>query len=351
MRKEALAIMSILAGAIIGFAGSVQSYELSRSERRELVRACRPDVARLCAGIRPGGGAIAQCLHANQAELSGGCRTAIASAVKDSGRAADKTATLSSSSQISVYRDIAYGDHPKQRMDIYVPRGATNVPVIFMVHGGAWAIGSKAVARVVNNKINYWLPKGFIFISVDNRLLPDADPLAQAHDVAKALAVAQDRVRSLGGDPRRFVLMGHSAGAHLVTLLSADPAMATRVGAQPWRCVVALDSAAYDVAKIMRSPHPRLYDRAFGNNPGLWWRASPSAQLRSGAPPMLLICSSRRRESCDQAEDFKNIANGIAVSAHVLPLSKSHAAINEDLGKPGAYTDTVDRFIQAAIGR
>lgn len=58
-----------------------------------------------------------------------------------------------------------------------------------------------------------------LFVSVENRLLPEADPLVQAQDVAAALAAAQRKVQTLGGDPRRFVLMGHSAGAHLVALL------------------------------------------------------------------------------------------------------------------------------------
>ncbi|MGO7212496.1 alpha/beta hydrolase [Rhizobium ruizarguesonis] len=248
-----------------------------------------------------------------------------------------------------VYRDIAYGSHPKQRMDIYVPDGAANAPVIFMVHGGAWVVGSKSASRVVDNKVNYWLPKGFIFISVNNRLLPEADPLEQAQDVARALAAAQEKVRSLGGDPRRFVLMGHSAGAHLVMLLSADPAMARQFGATAWRGTVALDSAAYDVAEIMKSPHQRLYDRAFGTDPGSWQRVSPSAQIRPGAQPMLLVCSSPRRPSCAQAKGFDSSAGVAGVRAEVIPVAKSHAAINEDLGKPGAYTATVDQFIQGLI--
>jgi len=186
-------------------------------------------------------------------------------------------------------------------------------------------------------------------VSVDNRLLPEADPLEQAQDVAKALATAQEKVRSLGGDPRSFVLMGHSAGAHLVTLLSANPNMATHVCAQLWRGTVALDSAAYDVAGIMSSPLPRLYDRAFGNDPAFWRRASPSAQLLPAARPMLLVCSSTRRESCAQAEDFEARARTVGVHAAVLPMAKSHFAINEDLGKPGSYAAAVDRFAQRMV--
>ncbi|MBP1861642.1 alpha/beta hydrolase fold domain-containing protein [Rhizobium herbae] len=340
-------MLVLSAGALFCFAGpEAQSQELSRSERRALVQACRADVARVCPGAKLGRGAVAQCLRQNLTQLSDGCRSAIAGVAPGSGQTAGAQVAAA---QTRVYRNIAYGSHPKQRMDIYVPDGATNAPVIFMVHGGAWAIGSKSASRVVENKIAYWLPKGFIFVSVDNRLLPEANPLVQAQDVAKALAAAQERVRSLGGDPRRFVLMGHSAGAHLVTLLSADPNMATRVGAQLWRGTVALDSAAYDVMEIMKSSHPRLYDRAFGNDPAFWRRASPSAQLLPAARPMLLVCSSTRRTSCAQAEGFEAGARTVGVHAAVLPVAKSHSAINEDLGKPGSYTAAVDRFVQRVV--
>jgi acetyl esterase/lipase len=248
-----------------------------------------------------------------------------------------------------VYRDVAYGPDPKQRMDIYVPARVSNAPVILIVHGGGWSRGSKSASGVVDNKVAYWLPKGFIFISTDYRLLPEADPLTQAQDVARALAAAQDKVRTLGGNPRRFVLMGHSAGAHLVALLSSDPAMAARFGARPWRGTVALDSAAYNVTSIMTAPHPPLYDNAFGSDPAYWRRVSPIVQLRSTAPPMLLVCSSLRRTSCSQASDFEQKARRIGVEAEVFPVAKSHSAIDKDLGEPGPYTARVDRFIEAIV--
>jgi acetyl esterase/lipase len=125
-------------------------------------------------------------------------------------------------------RDVAYGSDPAQRMDVYLPPDAKNAPVLLLVHGGAWRIGDKAHGRVVENKVARWVPQGFVVVSVNYRMLPGADPRVQADDVALALATAQRQAPAWGGDPAKFVLMGHSAGAHLVSLLDAQPARAQR---------------------------------------------------------------------------------------------------------------------------
>src|SRR5262249_10514809 len=127
--------------------------------------------------------------------------------------------------------DIAYGADPAQRMDVYLPPHLERAPILLMVHGGAWRIGDKDNARVVDNKVARWVPKGVIFVSVDYRMMPDAEPLTQAADIALALAKVQALASSWGGDPDNIILMGHSAGAHLVALLTAAPELAAGQGA------------------------------------------------------------------------------------------------------------------------
>lgn len=243
-------------------------------------------------------------------------------------------------------RDLAYGSDPRQRYDVYVPDvRVRDAPVIFMVHGGGWRRGDKSMQRVVQNKVAHWVPEGFILVSVNYRLLPAARPLAQAADVAKALAAAQAKARDWGGDPDRFILMGHSAGAHLVSMLNADPRLAQASGARPWLGTVALDSAAYDVTAIMNARHFRLYDRAFGNDPAYWRAASPLLQLRHAGAPFLAVCSSRREDSCPQAQAFVSKATALGMRAQVLPEDLSHAEINGDLGLASPYTASVDAFM------
>ena len=264
-------------------------------------------------------------------------------------RAATPRADLPAGTRIE--RDIAYGNDPKQRYDVYLPAHAQpGAPILFMVHGGGWRRGDKASPGVVGNKAAYWLNQGFVFVSANNRLVPDADPMQQAEDVAAAIASVQQHARQWNADPGRMLLMGHSAGAHLVALLSSDPRIGADLGLQPWLGSVALDSAALDVPALMAAPHARFYDRVFGADPDFWRRISPLHALDgtgAGAlPPFQLVCSTERAQaSCGPAEAMARRVQALGRRAEVLPQALSHGEINAQLGRESGYTQAVERFM------
>jgi acetyl esterase/lipase len=141
--------------------------------------------------------------------------------------------------------------------------------------------------------------------------------------------------------------MGHSAGAHLVALLAAAPAGAFQSGARPWLGTVLLDSTALDVVEIMEAKHPRFYDKAFGSTPTYWRAASPFHALSETAAPFLVVCSTRRSDSCQQAHQFVAKVASLQVRASVLEQDLSHKDINQQLGVAGGYTDAVESFMGA----
>lgn len=244
-----------------------------------------------------------------------------------------------------IQHDRHYGSGTLETYDVYAPKDAHDAPVIFMVHGGGWRRGDKQARGVVQNKVAHWGPKGIIVVSVNYPMLPEAAPLQQAQYVGKALAAAQKAASQWGGDAQRFVLMGHSAGSHLVSLISAQPSIALDQGALPWLGTVALDSAAFDVTTIMRGPHFPLYDAAFGTDQAVWAQASPTLQLNGKIAPLLAVCSSQRRESCAQARGFAEKARTFGTRVEVLPEDLSHGEINAQLGIESAYTAQVDAFL------
>lgn len=171
--------------------------------------------------------------------------------------------------------------------------------------------------------------------------------------MAQAVAVAQRGANEWSLDPARFVLVGHSAGAHLVALLGADPKMLADAGAQRPLGVVSLDSGALDVPALMDMPRlPKLYRDAFGEDRNYWAATSPQHRLGRDALPMLIVCSSERRfpaPPCDEGRKLAKKAAQLSVRMEILPEPMSHKEINRELGAPSAYTEAVAGFIGSLI--
>lgn len=141
--------------------------------------------------------------------------------------------------QSQTLKNVAYGSHPQQVMDVYFPAKVltdqTPAPLMMMVHGGAWKMGDKNHAAVVKNKLSYWTKQNWIFVSINYRLVPDVTVQQQTQDIAQALIYIQNQAPHWHADSKRLVLMGHSAGAHLVSLLTVRPHWLAPQP-QPWRC-------------------------------------------------------------------------------------------------------------------
>ena len=247
-------------------------------------------------------------------------------------------------------RDVSYGNDTRQRYDVYLPAQPQRAPVILFVHGGGWANGNKDNPGVVENKAAYWLPKGYVLVSINYRMRPDTAPIDQARDVARALADVQKRAPTWNADPANVMLMGHSAGAHLAALVGASSTLWRDAGAMKPRGVVSLDSGALDVPLTMKKPPlPRIYDTAFGKNPADWIAASPYHQLTRDAVPMLFVCSSRRQDACPQGRAMAEKGKALGVAMEVLPEDLSHGEVNRLLGASSDYTEAVDAFVRKQL--
>ncbi|MDV6332901.1 alpha/beta hydrolase [Asticcacaulis sp. 201] len=241
---------------------------------------------------------------------------------------------------------LSYGPDARQVIDVYTPPNTHDAPVIVMVHGGAWKVGDKANSGVVENKLKYWLPKGYVLVSVNYRMLPDLMAYEQAMDVAAALRYTQSHAGGWGARSDRLILMGHSAGAHIVALLSSNPAL---VG-QKWAGTIVLDSAVMSVPDLMSKRHLGFYDEAFGADKAYWLKASPMDQWTPAAVPMLVVCSTKRKDRpCDQAKAFQTKVTQAGRAMPLLPQDLTHEEINRTLGLPSAYTSSVDSFITSHV--
>src|SRR5207253_11175471 len=102
--------------------------------------------------------------------------------------------------------DIPYVDNGDklQTLDVYWPKGAKNLPVVFWIHGGGWQAGDK---KEVQLKPQAFTEKGFVFVSINYRLLPSAEMGDIIRDVTKAVKWTHDHAAEYGGDPNRVFVM------------------------------------------------------------------------------------------------------------------------------------------------
>ena len=131
--------------------------------------------------------------------------------------------------RVRVARDIAYGDAPRHRLDIYSARtpasgpdqAAGPAPVLLQVHGGGWVLGNKEQQAVP--LMQHMAAAGWICVAINYRLAP-RDPFpAQIIDVKRALAWVKEHIADYGGDPDYVVITGGSAGGHLAALAALTP--------------------------------------------------------------------------------------------------------------------------------
>lgn len=248
--------------------------------------------------------------------------------------------------------DITYGHKPKETLDVFYPKNARSgsAPIIFMVHGGGWCVGDKSMKNVTENKVARWVPKGFLFVSVNYPMITEGSmALAQAQSTAKALAYVQRHGQEWGGDTSRIILMGHSAGGHIVSLVNADASLRAGVGAKAVLGTVSIDSGAINTVTQMENLRAiRIKERfaeAFGSDEDGWVQSSPYHQLKGDASPWFGICTRRADDPCGQAEEYAKKSLGMGIRAEVYRVNVGHGKSNAQLGEPGAYTEAVEQFM------
>lgn len=138
---------------------------------------------------------------------------------------------LTPSGGYSKTADLAYGEQPRQRLDVYVPEDAApGAPVVLYFYGGRWEQGSKAGYKFLAQALT---SRGFVAVIADYRLYPQVKFPAFVEDGARAVAWVREHAGDYGADPNKLVLMGHSAGAHIAAMLTLDEQYLAAVGGTP----------------------------------------------------------------------------------------------------------------------
>ncbi len=144
---------------------------------------------------------------------------------------------------------IAYAPGERRKLDVFAPAEAQRAPVVVFFYGGSWQRGHKETFRFVAAAL---AKRGAVAIVPDYTLYPQGTFPSFLEDGAAAVAWAKANAAKYGGDPRRIVIMGHSAGAHIAAMLALDARWLGKLGLNPRKDIAGLVGLAgpYDFLPI-----------------------------------------------------------------------------------------------------
>lgn len=196
--------------------------------------------------------------------------------------------------QVIVTKDVDYMndsvyDNGKDLLDIYMPQGKKNVPVIVYFHGGALLMGDKNWGEDIGNKI---AESGIGLVSVNYRLSPEFQHPTHVNDAAAATAWVIKNIDGYGGNPQKVYVGGHSAGAYLAALLAIDSSLlqiheiedSKLAGAVLISPFLYVEETAKD-----RIEKDSIYQTIWGNDPQSWIQASVKPHILPNRDNILLI--------------------------------------------------------------
>lgn len=241
--------------------------------------------------------------------------------------------------EVETHRDVAYYGGPdahriKHKLDLFVPKGGKDYPLLLFVHGGGWIRGDKNFLGIYTKLGKFWAARGVGVIVPNYRLTPTVQHPGHVQDVARAFGWVERNIRKYGGNPEQVIVCGHSAGAHLAALLVTDDKYlkAEKVDLKAVKGVIPM-SGVYEIPA-----ESFLFDRPFGKDPALRKDASPVAHARPGLPPFLVIYADSELPYCgkDSAEPFCQALRAKQCAVRSLQVKdRNHMSLIVNASKEG----------------
>jgi acetyl esterase/lipase len=246
--------------------------------------------------------------------------------------------------EVEVVKDVAYNtdkgaSKERHTLDLYLPKGQKDYPVLFFIHGGGWRKGSnKGFAR----HGTMFARHGIGFVAINYRLTEHPEHI---QDVARAFAWAHANLGKRGAKTDLIFVSGHSAGGHLAALLATDEShlKAHKLGLNNIKGVVPV-SGVFFIS-------PRM-SKIFGDEKSCK-AASPITHVREKLPPMLILYAESEIAGLGkQAESFGEALTKAKCEAKVVKIDKrNHGSIMGNIARPDdPATKLIFEFINKHAG-
>ena len=259
------------------------------------------------------------------------------------------------------YASIAGVPADRTSVDVYRPSaaclGSRPAPVVMWVHGGAYRTGDKA--NQMRDKIALFSSRRYILVSVNYRLTDGSAHAARYpdhfRDVASAVAWVRSHIGRYHGDGKRIALLGHSAGADIVSNVATNPRWLKERGLRPsaLRCAGPLDTEGFDKPRA-EPDELAQWAAPLGNATDYLHRTSATLLVQPGIglrPVITLVRGTPRRQAIEQG--YANALRAAKVPVTTIDArGLTHAEVNSRIGAPGdtVMTPPLVAFLTTCLG-
>ena len=236
-------------------------------------------------------------------------------------------------------------DDDRDMLDIYMPSGVTDAPVVVFFHGGALRAGDKSDGQHLAKRL---VPLGIGVVAANYRLTPAVAHPAHIQDAATATAWVLDNIADYGGDPDNVYVAGHSAGAYLAALLVLDPSHLGTHHRSPASLRGSIPIAAFLYVEETAADRPK---DVWGEEPAGWLTASVTPHIKEARTRMLMIYADGdadwRREQNDRFGAAMNMGRRSSVEVVEVP-NRTHNGLITEMNEPDdRIGDLISRFVGA----
>lgn len=255
---------------------------------------------------------------------------------------------------------MAYGARETHRLRFWKANSTetSKAPFIIYVHGGSWRSGTY-MDSVGSAKVRHLTEQGYAFASINYTLFPTVTVEEQVQEIADSIAYLVANAPSLSIDPGQAILMGHSSGAHVVSLLGTNPSYLERAGINISivKAVIALDGSNYNAAAEILDNPGQIADHmtdAFGTDLNRLRAVSPTCNACAPNARAFLLLHSHRHGDVRQAVEFVAALEAAGTDAvlHVFEGQgfEGHIQILLRLGDPVYPATTImDKWLETKV--
>ncbi|MER7213354.1 alpha/beta hydrolase [Streptosporangium sp. NPDC020072] len=225
----------------------------------------------------------------------------------------------------TVINTVAYGPHPRQRMDVWHQTDGLKRPGVFLIHGGWWSSGDKKYMTAITTS---YAEQGYTVFNINYRLSGDAAWPAQRTDALDAIATARRHAALWSFDPNNYVVVGFSAGGHLASAVGTYgdglPGLRGVVGISPVTSpMLAYEDGATDVFDLnKRKLRESAIQLAGGCEPvkcpKIWASMEVPRHASKGDVPELAVHSQDEFVPAEHSLRLKERLKAVGVSMTVL---------------------------------